>query len=426
METAAIYIGSGLIVLVAVQVITGTVVSVLSLSRQTKQNRLSNLFMLERIEAVRALRERESKNAWNGFRKFVVRQRIEEAKGTASFCLEPHDGRPLPAFKPGQFLTFQLDVPTEAKPVIRCYSLSDGPRPDRYRVSIKRVPAPRKEPDAPPGLVSNFFHDHVNEGDILDVRAPSGHFFMDPLAKPSAVLIAGGVGITPMVSMLRAIVDSGGERQATLFYGVRNGEDHALKDELTELSSNHPNIRVVTCYSGPRAGHDVKGQDYDQAGRVTVEVMKEYIKTSNHRYFMCGPPPFMKSVTDQLGEWGVPKDHIYSEAFGPASIKAKSKKPKDAAEPAAAAVEAVKVKVTFSRSGKEIGWDAGKASSLLDLAEANGIEIDSGCRTGGCGTCKVAIKTGSVKYESDPDCDIESGCGLACVACPDGDLVVDA
>ena len=426
METAAILIGSALIALVAVQVILGTVTSVLALSRQRKQNSLSDLFMMERIEAARARRERESQNAWNGFRKFVVRQKIEEAKGTASFYLEPHDGKPLPAFKPGQFLTFRLDVPDEPKPVIRCYSLSDGPRSDRYRVTIKRVPAPRKVPDAPPGLISNFFHDHIHEGDILDVRAPSGHFFMDTQAKPSAVLIAGGVGITPMVSMLRAIADSGSERQAVLFYGVRNGGDHALKAELKELSSNNRNIRIVTCYSGPRDGQDVKGQDYDEACRVSVDVMKEYLKTSNHRYFMCGPPPFMQSVTDQLGEWGVPADDIFSEAFGPASIKAKSEKPRDAVEPVAGDAAAVQVKVTFSRSGKEISWDVGKDSTLLELAESNGVEINSGCRTGGCGTCKVAFKSGSVKYESQPDCDIESGCGLACVACPDGDLVVDA
>ena len=142
MDTAAIYIGSGLVILVAVQLVTVIVESLLSLTRQVKQNKLSDLFMLERIEAVRARRELQSANAWNGCRKFVVKQRVEESEGTCSFCLEPHDGKPLPTFKPGQFLTFQLDVPGLEKPAIRCYSLSDGPRPDSYRVSIKRVPAP--------------------------------------------------------------------------------------------------------------------------------------------------------------------------------------------------------------------------------------------------------------------------------------------
>ena len=423
MDTAAIYIGSGILLLVAVQLAAVTVTSLLSLSRQAKQNTLSGLLMLERIEAVRARRE-NSTSAWNGFRKFVVKKRVEEAQGVCSFWLEPHDGKSVPPFKPGQFLTFQLDVPEIDKPVIRCYSLSDGPRPDGYRVSIKRVPAPRDQPDISPGVVSNFFHDHVHEEDILDVRSPSGHFFMDPQAKPSAILIAGGVGITPMVSMLNAIVSSGSTRQATLFYGVRNGVDHALKTELQDLVDQHDNLQVVTCYSNPQAGKDVKGRDYDVAGRVTVDVIKEVVETSNHRYFMCGPPPFMKSLTQQLGDWGVPKEHVFSEAFGPASVKAQ--KPKPAVETQSERNEDASVTVTFSRSGKNVVWDVGKALSLLELAEANNIPIDSGCRTGGCGTCKIAIKQGSVSYGSDPDCDIESGCGLACVAGSSGDLVIDA
>ncbi len=424
MDTAAIYIGSGLVILVAVQLVTVIVESLLSLTRQVKQNKLSDLFMLERIEAVRARRELQSANAWNGCRKFVVKQRVEESEGTCSFCLEPHDGKPLPTFKPGQFLTFQLDVPGLEKPAIRCYSLSDGPRPDSYRVSIKRVPAPDDSSDVPPGLVSNYFHDHIREGDLLDVRAPSGHFFVDPHAKSSAILIAGGVGITPMASMLKAIAASGSARQTTLFYGIRNGREHAFKTELQELAENHDNIQVVTCYSNPRAGHDVKGRDYDVAGRVTIDVIRKTVETSNHRYFLCGPPEFMQSLGSELGDWGVPAKHIFTEAFGPASLK--SRKSMSSVDSKSAPDKEGNVTVFFSRSGKNVVWETGNALSLLELAEANDVQIESGCRTGGCGTCKVAIKKGSVSYGSDPDCDIESGCGLACVAGPDGDLVIDA
>ena len=104
-----------------------------------------------------------------------------------SFYLQPHDEKPIPGFDPGQFLTFQLNIPAQPKAVVRCYSLSDAPRPDMYRVSIKRVPPPRDNPDAPPGLSSNHFHDNVKVGDILDVKEPSGRFFLDMSKLPDAV-----------------------------------------------------------------------------------------------------------------------------------------------------------------------------------------------------------------------------------------------
>ncbi len=140
--------------------------------------------------------------AWNGFRTFRVdRKDIEDvAQSVCSFYLVPEDAQPLPAFLPGQFLTFRLDVPTPVgttEQIIRCYSLSDAPRPDYYRVSIKRVPAPAGS-GFPPGRSSNFFHDHVAVGDILQVRAPAGHFHIDRSDAP-VVLIGGGIGITPML-----------------------------------------------------------------------------------------------------------------------------------------------------------------------------------------------------------------------------------
>ncbi len=120
-------------------------------------------------------------NAWKGFREFVVRRRtLEDAQGSiCSFYLAPVDGKPLPPFKPGQFLTFKLEIATQAgKSVTRCYSLSDSSDPDHYRVSIKRVPAPDDRPELPAGVSSNYFHDRVTEGTHLQVRAPSGHFHL--------------------------------------------------------------------------------------------------------------------------------------------------------------------------------------------------------------------------------------------------------
>ena len=213
----------------------------------------------EIIDRQRVKKEIEA-GAWNGYRKFRVSKKQIEAKDQCSFYLTPHDGRPVPPFQPGQFLTFRLDIPDQKKAVIRCYSLSDSSRPNNYRVTIKRVPPPR-DSDHPPGLSSNFFHDQVEEGAILDVRAPGGHFFLDTTRSTPVVLIGGGIGLTPVLSMVNHIVETGSKRETWLFYGVQNGEDHAMKEHLQKIDDEHDNIKILPVYSRPRDGEDVEGRD---------------------------------------------------------------------------------------------------------------------------------------------------------------------
>ncbi len=160
------------------------------------QQRKRELDLLEvRVAAAKKKQEAEEQKSlsWKGWRKFVVVRKEYESpdQQICSFYLQPHDGKAIPGFDPGQFLTFQLDIPGQTKPVVRCYSLSDAPRPDGYRVSIKRVPPPRDKPEAPPGLSSNHFHDNVWVGDILDVKEPSGRFFLDTTNDDPVVLIGG-------------------------------------------------------------------------------------------------------------------------------------------------------------------------------------------------------------------------------------------
>ena len=167
--------------------------------------------------------------AWPGWRDFrVVRREFEDAaQSQCSFYLEPVDGQPLPPFRPGQFLTFALDLDAPgpgqaARTVTHCYSLSDRPEASHYRVTIKRVPAPAEHPDYAPGLSSGHFHDHVRVGDVLRVKAPSGHFHIDTDAAVPVVLVGGGIGITPMMSMLRWCVAQQPQRPVHLYYGVRD------------------------------------------------------------------------------------------------------------------------------------------------------------------------------------------------------------
>jgi ferredoxin-NADP reductase len=368
--------------------------------------------------------ERErSELSWNGFRKFEVRQRVDEARDICSFYLQPHDRKALPPFEPGQFLTFQLQIPGQNKAVVRCYSLSDSPNhPDYYRVTIKRVPPPRDRPELPPGLSSNYFHDALKEGDILDVKAPSGHFFLDTAKQTPVVLIGGGVGLTPVLSMLNWIVESGSKRETHFFYGVTNSGDHTMKAHLERIGRENENVHLHICYSQPLES-DVVGEDFQHEGRVSIDLFKQALPNNNFDYYLCGPPPMMTAVVEALEGWGVPEKNIHFEAFGPASVK---KKKQDAAQAAVVAQPAGSTfEVTFSRSGKSLPWPA-DAGSILEFAEDNGIHIDSGCRAGNCGTCITAIKSGDIVYVNEPGSPPEAGSCLACISIPKGNLVIDA
>src|ERR1035441_5841125 len=385
------------------------------------QQSLARQCLLHEIKAAK-LRSQEAeqiKLIWNGCRKFEVVKKVRECEEVASFYLAPHDKRPLPPFKPGQYITFQLNLPGQSKPVIRCYSLSDSHRPDRYRVTIKKALPPPDAPDGNPGLVSSYFCDPVREGDILDVKAPGGHFFMDLTEPRPAVLISGGVGITPMIAMLNAIIDAGAKTEVWFFFGARSSADHIFKEHLQQAAAQHENLRLHVCYSRPDKT-DVIGRDYHHSGRVSVDLFKQLLPSNNYDYFLCGPGPFMNSITEGLTAWGVPEKNIHYEAFGPATVK------KTAPPLTASQTEMLsKIKVTFGRLGKTLQWNP-SASSLLDFAEAHGVKIDAGCRAGNCGTCLVAIKSGSVDYLAPTGAAAEQGSCLTCICKPKTDLVLDA
>jgi ferredoxin-NADP reductase len=417
------FVGLLIVAVVLAQVLLLVIHSVRRLEHEKARHDISLDLLRARVQTtmVKAgMAKDRSELSWNGFRKFKIQKKIPEAPGVHSFYLVPHDGKKLPPFEPGQYLTFQLKLPNEPKPVIRCYSLSDTPiDPDHYRVSIKKVPPPRDKPELPPGRSSTFFNEILKEGDILDVKAPSGHFFMDMNKATPVVLIGGGIGITPVMSMLNSIVESGVKREAYFFLGLRDRSEHMMKEYLERLERENENIHLHICYSKP-TDDDVEGTDYQHAERVSVDLFKRVLPSSNFDYYMCGPPPMMSSVTTDLKEWGVPDAHVNFEAFGPASVKPKKKvedKPADANAPA--------INIEFSISGKTLKWD-GSSDSILDFAEDNGITMESGCRAGNCGTCITAVKSGDISYSIEPGSAPEEGSCLTCICVPKQDLVLDA
>ncbi len=364
--------------------------------------------------------------AWPGWREFRVARRAFEdaAQSQCSFYLQPVDGQPLPPFKPGQFLTFALDVAprsadraTGTRAIARCYSLSDRPEPAHYRVTIKRVPAPADHPEFEAGLSSNHFHDHVQVGDVLRVKAPAGHFFIDPDPNVPAVLVGGGIGITPMMSMLRWCIALQPQRRVHLYYGLRNSGEHAFKQQLEEIAASHPALRLNIVYSRPGES-DLLGRDYQHPGHVDVELLRRTLPHGRHQFYVCGPAAMMQALVPALAEWGVPVADIHYEAFGPACVKLPG-------APDVMASAMAEVEVRFQRSGRTLSWD-GRDTSLLDFAERHGIAVESGCRCGSCGSCETRLLEGKVQYESAPDHDVAPGHCLLCVGRPSSPLVLEA
>jgi ferredoxin-NADP reductase len=420
--------GALIVILVAFQCALVAIDTARRAAHAGAQRTLEEAILETRLSVARKNRDAEQQQtqAWNGWRKFTVAWRVPESADVCSFYLKPHDGKPLPPFKPGQYLTFRLDVPGQSKPVVRCYSLSDAMHEDYYRVSIRRV-GPHHH-NVPPGVASCFFHDQLAEGEIVDVKAPSGSFFLDLATTHPIVLLAGGIGVTPLLSMLNELVKPGRlDREVHLFYCVGNSTEHSFRQHLETLKQLHPKLDVHVCYTRPFE-HEVLGTDYHSSGRLTVGLLKNQLPSNNYHYYLCGPPAMMEGLIKDLKEWGVPEAQIHSEAFGAPAVKAIStatgKNP-----PPAAVSEAKKhegaLSVQFARSKRSEMWKPGDGT-LLEFAEQHQVAIPCGCRAGSCGTCIVAIKKGSVEYKTEPGMEAESGSCLTCCCVPKTELILDA
>jgi ferredoxin-NADP reductase len=362
--------------------------------------------------------------AWTGMRTFKVTDRLIEnaANDICSFQLTPQDGQSLPPFLLGQYLTFKLDIPLadgSAESVTRCYSLSDAPSSNGYRISVKRAPAPPNSA-YPAGRSSNYFHDHVQEGSLLQVRAPAGHFHIDRSTEP-VVLIAGGIGITPLLSMVKWSLTEQVDREVWLFYGVRNRHELMAPLELRKLAVAHSNFHLQICFSDPLTDDEL-GQDFQHHGRVNVGLLRRQLPLKPYHFYICGPKPMLESLVPALEDWGVRDSHIHFEAFGPASVIRKS----TASQPSSASPAlplGQTLTIDFAKSGKQLAWQPG-SGNLLDFAEAHGIAVNSGCRAGGCGSCQTTILQGEVHYQQAPDFDPEPGTCLMCVATPQTHLTL--
>jgi ferredoxin-NADP reductase len=284
---------------------------------------------------------------------------------------------------------------------------------------VKRIASPPDKPETPPGLASSYLHDTVSVGDILDVMAPTGHFFLDETTDRPVVLMGGGIGLTPLLSMLNAIVRSGRNRETWLFYVVHNRSEEVMGGHLREIAVNYPNVRLRISHTAA-ASDETEGKDYDYAERLTVKMVESALPSSNFDFYVCGPSAMMSDMIAGLRAWEVPEEHIHYEAFGAASVQQVM-----AGADSERARTDVSLPVTFVRTGKTATWRP-EIGTILDLAEHSGVIIEYGCRAGNCGTCLTAVRSGEVAYLGEPGAAAESGTCLTCIGVPKTALVLDA
>ncbi|WP_018990414.1 NO-inducible flavohemoprotein [Aromatoleum toluclasticum] len=248
---------------------------------------------------------------WDGWREFVVERKESESELITSFYLRPADGGALPPFVPGQFVSLVQYIPELGHEQIRQYSLSEAPNTRYFRISVKR------EGQDPQGAVSNRLHDAVNVGDRVRLSPPYGDFYLDEERTTPVVLVSGGVGLTPMISMLNALAQT--TRRAMFVHGARNGRVHALKGHVEQLAAEHAHVEHVVFYDAPDAT-DVLGRDYHFEGVVDLERVRGRVELADADYYLCGPLPFMLKQRDTLLSWGVPAGRVHYEVFGPDQI----------------------------------------------------------------------------------------------------------
>jgi ferredoxin-NADP reductase/MOSC domain-containing protein YiiM len=330
--------------------------------------------------------------AWPGFQPLRVTALTRESSTILSIELMPPDGPPMRSrATAGQYLTLRLRPDGLHPPtLIRSYSLSAPAGENGYRISVKREPS---------GVASSFLHDHARVGDLIDAAAPRGTFTLRDGHQP-VVLISAGVGVTPVLAMLHALVEVPDARTVWWLHGTRNSAEHAFAREVEHLLSALPDAHRIVAYSRPRS-NDLPGSTFHSVGRITIDTITGAGIPIDADYYLCGPDDFMRSLSAALVARGTMPERISVEAFGATTVIAPGTNAERHAPHRPSGPDGTGPAVTFSRSNLTVRWDAGYAN-LLELAEACDVPVSFGCRNGVCHYCETGLLAGQVSYSTEP------------------------
>lgn len=348
--------------------------------------------------ALAALEAERLREQWRPYR--VVRV-VDESETVRSFHLEAGDGLGVARHEAGQHIVVRVTPPGAKAPAIRAYTLSSAPADPHYRISVQRE-----------GDVSSFLHDQVRVGDVLEALAPRGNFVFDATERRPAVLLSGGVGVTPMIAMLRHAVSEGKRtrhtRKATFVHSARDAASRPFLDETRRLEALADGaVRVVSCLTQAEPGDD---RDLD--GRLDADALRALLPLDDYDFYLCGPAPFMQAMYDALRSLGVRDARLHAEAFGPSALKRRAD---ESAADTARVPEATEAIVELASSGAELSWTPDDGT-LLELVEAHGVVAPFGCRSGACGSCAVRVE-GDVVHRN-ATASVPAGCALLCRAVP--------
>jgi ferredoxin-NADP reductase len=352
--------------------------------------------------------------AWRGFRPLSVTAITRESESVISVRLDDPSGASLPHAQPGQYLTLRLQPDRQQRSVLRNYSLSGPPDAGYYRFTVKR------EPD---GAASGYLHTRLAVGDQLDIAAPRGTFILDRARAP-VLLISAGIGATPVLAMLQALAEEHSDRAIWWLHAARNRRQHSFAAEARNLLASLTNVHACVYYSHPDAD-DVKGRDFDSAGRLSGAVLAELEPPRDAQAYLCGPTPFMDEISAGLAALGIDASRIHTEPFGPAP----GLTPGIAATPARTphpptGQPGTGPTIQFARSNLAVAW-SNDYGSLLELAEACDVPVRWSCRTGVCHTCETTLIAGDLSYNPDPVEPPADGSALICCSQPRDEVVLE-
>ncbi|MBL8588555.1 MAG: 2Fe-2S iron-sulfur cluster binding domain-containing protein [Methylobacteriaceae bacterium] len=345
------------------------------------------------------------------WRPYRVIDRKVESETIVSLDLAPADGSPPPPFRPGQYLTFRF-ADRAGAPTQRTYSISSDPADGtRRRISVKREPG---------GVGSGHMHDRMPPGATIETLAPKGAFTLDETSNRPVILLAGGIGVTPLLAMAHALARTA--RRATLIHACQNGAVQPFARELGALARECASLRYAVCLAEPTAA-DLAARAFDFQGFVTREILQALLPIDDYEVYLCGPTPFMRAMFTLLTLLGVAEPRIAYEFFGAGqSLRAADVSAAPATPRTGAAPQADGDMVVFARSGLSVPWD-GRHRSLLELAEAHGLTPAFSCRAGVCSTCLCEIE-GRVRYFEEPLDIPPAGQALICCSTPDGPVTL--
>ena len=350
-----------------------------------------------------------------GFRPLRVTALEQESADVLSLTMQSMGSQPLPTALPGQYVVVRLQTTAGAPPIFRSYSLSGPVSTERYRISVK---VERN------GAAGTYLQRHIRVGDALDVSSPRGSFILESGERP-LVLLSAGIGATPVLAMLYALVANHSTRQIFWIHAARDRQHHPFAVEVRRLMLALPHGRAYVCYSRPDS-RDKMGEGFDAAGHLSRLAFDEVGIPREADVYLCGPTRFMADMKEALSTSGVARERIHVEMFNGSEsmtpgVVGATRRPPHLPEDDANTGPLV----SFARSGIAAHWKASAYQSILELAEACDVPVRWSCRTGVCHNCESGLISGAVAYGPEPLDKPAEGNVLVCCSQPIRDVVID-